>query len=170
MSLARLAVKPTDLWRTPDPTYQLMNTHMNFTLDAAASPDNAKCRKFFTEADNGLQKSWAGETVWCNPPYSRGHLKAWTAKAWDEAAYHDVTSCLLIPHDSSTKWWWKNVVGTGLCDDPKFFIPGAFAYQQHWGQVCVVPVQGRIGFLRPDTGKAKGKSAFPSVYVCYLVY
>ena len=53
-----------------------------FTLDAAAAPHNAKVEKFFTRADNGLEQSWAGEKVWCNPPYS--NLSDWLAKAWRE--------------------------------------------------------------------------------------
>jgi hypothetical protein len=53
-----------------------------FTLDVAASPENAKCERYFTAEQDGLRQSWAGEVVWCNPPYSS--IAPWVAKAWRE--------------------------------------------------------------------------------------
>ena len=41
-----------------------------FTVDVAAAPHNTKCERFYTAEQDGLAQSWAGETVWCNPPYS----------------------------------------------------------------------------------------------------
>lgn len=41
-----------------------------FTLDVAAAAHNTKCDRYFTRADDGLAQSWAGERIWCNPPYS----------------------------------------------------------------------------------------------------
>ncbi len=51
-----------------------------FTLDVAASDRNAKCSRYFTFTQDGLRQSWAGERVWCNPPYSR--IGPWIDKAW----------------------------------------------------------------------------------------
>ena len=58
-------------WATPQDFFDKLNEEFHFTLDAAASPENAKCRKYFTEQDDGLTKSWKGETVFVNPPYCR---------------------------------------------------------------------------------------------------
>lgn len=56
--------------RTPSNVYDPLHAFHRFTLDVAASADNAKCARFFDEEMDGLSRSWAGETVWCNPPFS----------------------------------------------------------------------------------------------------
>lgn len=54
-----------------------------FTLDVAAAAHNTKCDRYFDRETDGLSQSWAGERVWCNPPYSA--IESWVRKAWDEA-------------------------------------------------------------------------------------
>jgi len=39
------------------------------TFDIAASPENAKCEKFFTEADDALEQPWPNGLLWLNPPF-----------------------------------------------------------------------------------------------------
>jgi phage N-6-adenine-methyltransferase len=78
-----------------------------FTLDAAAAPHNAKCPKYFTIRDNGLDQSWAGERVWCNPPYS--DLAAWTAKAHNEAIRAELIVMLLPANRTEQAWWQDNI-------------------------------------------------------------
>lgn len=41
-----------------------------FTLDAAATAENAKCQRFFTREQDSLSLDWSG-VVWLNPPFSR---------------------------------------------------------------------------------------------------
>ena len=36
-------------WATPQDFFDKLNDEFHFTLDAAASPDNAKCPVYFTE-------------------------------------------------------------------------------------------------------------------------
>lgn len=55
-----------------------------FTLDPCATPENAKCAKFFTEADDGLAQDWSDETVWLNPPYGKT-IGSWMKKAYESA-------------------------------------------------------------------------------------
>jgi phage N-6-adenine-methyltransferase len=82
-------------------------TRFRFTLDAAATPQNARCPKYFTAADDGLAQSWAGETVWCNPPYSR--LRPWAAKAWAEhATARGIV--LLLPANRAEQNWWQQLI------------------------------------------------------------
>ena len=47
-------------WATPQDFFDKLNDEFNFTLDAAASPDNAKCANYFTEEQDGLVQSWGG--------------------------------------------------------------------------------------------------------------
>ena len=70
----------TDMWSTPQSFFDELNKEFDFTLDPCATKENAKCKKFFTEQDDGLLQSWDGERVFCNPPYGRV-LKNWVRKA-----------------------------------------------------------------------------------------
>lgn len=36
-----------DLWETPQKFFNELNEEFHFTLDACATPENAKCRKIF---------------------------------------------------------------------------------------------------------------------------
>lgn len=78
-----------------------------FTLDVAAAAHNAKCVKFYTVHNDGLRQSWAGERVWCNPPYS--NLAAWLEKAWTE---HETTDgvAMLLPANRCEQVWWQRWV------------------------------------------------------------
>lgn len=56
-------------WATPQTFFDALDAEFQFTLDPCASVENAKCKKFYTVAENGLAQDWSGETVFCNPPY-----------------------------------------------------------------------------------------------------
>lgn len=68
-----------DDWRTPPKVFDPLNAEFGFTLDAAATADNALLERYCSPEDSGLLNSWVGERVWCNPPYGSG-LAAWVAK------------------------------------------------------------------------------------------
>lgn len=78
-----------------------------FTLDVAAAPYNAKCARYFTLDDDGLNQSWAGEMVWCNPPYSA--IAPWVRKAWSE--YERTRGVvMLLPANRTEQGWWQELV------------------------------------------------------------
>lgn len=100
-----------------------------FTLDVAAAPHNAKCNRFFTRADDGLSQSWAGEKVWCNPPYS--DIGSWVAKAWTE--WHRTRGIvMLLPANRVEQKWWQELVepyrGRGWFDVE--FLPGRMRFER----------------------------------------
>lgn len=71
-------------WETPKLFFDECNKEFNFTLDPCASVQNAKCKKFYTEKENGLNQDWGGgETVFCNPPYGR-QLPKWIEKCFNK--------------------------------------------------------------------------------------
>lgn len=76
----------TNEWATPQAFFDGLNKEFGFTLDACATPQNAKCARYFTREDNGLTQSWDGEIVFCNPPYGR-EIGKWIKKAYDETLY-----------------------------------------------------------------------------------
>ena len=57
-------------WETPPEVFDPLNAEFRFTLDPC-QPGRS----------DGLTRSWAGETVFCNPPYRRGQIEQWLAKA-----------------------------------------------------------------------------------------
>lgn len=50
----------TDEWATPQEFFDKLNEEFHFTLDPCALPSNAKCKHYFTPADNGLLQNWGG--------------------------------------------------------------------------------------------------------------
>lgn len=82
----------TNEWATPQAFFDELNKEFAFTLDPCATPENAKCARFFTKEIDGLAQSWRGETVFCNPPYGRD-LAKWVAKAHAEVSGGGYNGC-----------------------------------------------------------------------------
>lgn len=76
---AGLYSSATDEWATPQQLFDELDREFHFTLDPCASVENHKCAKWYSKSDNGLSKSWSGETVFCNPPYGK-EIQKWVAK------------------------------------------------------------------------------------------
>lgn len=61
----------SDDWYTPRWIFDALG--VTFDLDVACPPGgspNTPCRRYYTQADDGLASPWEG-LVWMNPPYSR---------------------------------------------------------------------------------------------------
>jgi phage N-6-adenine-methyltransferase len=91
-------------WATPQQWYDYLDLEFKFTLDPCCSPATAKCKRYYTEADNGLEKSWADERVFMNPPYGKA-LPLWMQKAYNEARYNGALVVCLVPARVDTRWW-----------------------------------------------------------------
>ena len=92
----------TDLWATPQDFFDKQNATYGFTLDVCATADNAKCARYFTEADDGLAQAWQG-VCWMNPPYGRT-IGQWMKKAY-ESSQAGATVVCLVPARTDTRWW-----------------------------------------------------------------
>jgi site-specific DNA-methyltransferase (adenine-specific) len=88
-------------WETPQHLYDELDKEFHFTLDPASTHDNAKCDKHYTQEENGLDKDWSGEPVFCNPPYGR-ELPLWIEKA-ARSAGGGTTVVMLIPARTDTR-------------------------------------------------------------------
>lgn len=92
-----------DDWETPAALFRKLDDEFHFTLDACATDQNHKCPRYYTREQNGLAQDWSGETVFCNPPYSRtGNQDAWVEKAFRESKKPGTTVVLLIPARTDT--------------------------------------------------------------------
>ena len=111
---------------TPKYLFDRISSIFNFSLDACALPENAKCESYYTPKDDGLSKPWRGG-VWCNPPYGR-EISSWVKKAYEESQkeYNDFV-LMLLPARTDTKWWWEYVQGKATL----FFIKGRVKFGDH---------------------------------------
>jgi len=82
-------------WATPMDVYTKLNEEFFFTLDPCPLSGNGE----------GLTRSWAGERIYCNPPYGNG-ITNWLAKAREASL-----AVFLLPARTDTRWWHEYVVG-----------------------------------------------------------
>ena len=94
----------TNEWATPQAFFDELDKEFNFTLDPCATPQNAKCARYFTKEIDGLSQSWRGEIVFCNPPYGRD-LSKWVAKAYTETLSGATLVVMLIPARTDTSYF-----------------------------------------------------------------
>jgi len=128
----------SDEWATPQEMFDKLDAEFGFTLDPCATAENHKCGKYYTIEDDGLEKSWNGETVFCNPPYSQ--IDKWVEKAWYESRKDNTTVVLLIPSRTDTKYFHNFILNRS---EIRF-------------------VKGRLKF-----GDSKNSAPFPSMVVVF---
>jgi phage N-6-adenine-methyltransferase len=92
----------TAMWETPQDLFARLDDCWHFTVDLCATPENAKCQRFFSPADDALKQVWSG-VGWLNPPYGR-QIGRWVAKAYASALSGATVVCLL-PARTDTTWW-----------------------------------------------------------------
>ncbi|WP_059004722.1 DNA N-6-adenine-methyltransferase [Bittarella massiliensis (ex Durand et al. 2017)] len=103
MNRALLSSKTVE-WETPQDFFDQLDAKFHFSIDVAANENNRKCPRYYTKEQDGLAQSWAGETVWCNPPYGR-EIGKWVEKAYIESQDGGATVVMLIPSRTDTKWF-----------------------------------------------------------------
>jgi phage N-6-adenine-methyltransferase len=136
--------------RETDPEiFAELDARYSFTLDVAAASHNAKCERYYTADDDGLTKSWAGESVWCNPPYS--DIRPWVQKAWDSGARLVV---MLLPANRTEQKWWQELV------EP---------YRDLDYRLRVKFLPGRMRFIRPNAVVGP-KGDRPPFGCCLLIW
>jgi phage N-6-adenine-methyltransferase len=114
----------TDEWATPQSIFDKLNKKYNFTLDPCCTHANAKCEKHYTIEEDGLSQSWAGESVFVNPPYS--NIADWVKKAHYESTENGATVALLIPSRTDTKYWHDYIMESA---STIYFIKGRVKFE-----------------------------------------
>lgn len=78
-----------------------------FSIDLAASAENAVCRDYYTKEMDSLVLPWNsfGGWNWCNPEYT--HIAPWVQKAYEETLLDDYQSktLMLLPAGVGSNWW-----------------------------------------------------------------
>lgn len=93
---------------TPE-DFAVLDARFRFSIDVAAAEHNARLPRYFSIENCGLSASWAGERVWCNPPYSFPNLERWVLKAWSEADRADLI-VMLVPANRTEQLWWQHLI------------------------------------------------------------
>jgi len=96
----------TNLWSTPQDFFDELNKEFNFTLDVCATPENAKCHKYFTKEQDGLSQDWGEEICYMNPPYGK-EIGKWVKKA----AESNSLVVGLLPARTDTKYFHAYIYG-----------------------------------------------------------
>ena len=91
----------SDEYHTPQALFDHYDHIFHFDIDAAATVKNAKCKKYFTKKEDGLEQDWQG-AIWLNPPYSS--IEKWTKKAY-ESAQMGALVVGLLPARTDTRWF-----------------------------------------------------------------
>jgi phage N-6-adenine-methyltransferase len=152
----RGALSAVDDRATTWEVFNPLQERFHFTIDVAASHENKKLPRYFDALQDGLEQSWAGERVWCNPPHS--DIGSWVLKAWDEwqGTYHrdeaELIVMLLPANRTEQKWWQQSV-------EPWRDRQGEFL------RVEFLP--GRLRFLAPGASAIKPNERPP--YGCCLL-
>lgn len=133
---------------TPE-VFDPLNERFHFTLDVAASAHNTKCARYYSIEDDGLVRPWAGERVWCNPPYS--DIEPWLEKAHREA--HAEVVVMLLPANRTEQGWWQRQV------EP---------YRRS-GAVTVEFLPGRLRFIRAGQTEV-GPNERPPFGCCLVIW
>ena len=84
-------------------------------LDPASSEtanQTVKAEKFYTAADNGLDKPWSGR-VWLNPPFASGVIELFVEKIISEFVFGNVTSAVMISDNATETRWFRRLVNAG---------------------------------------------------------
>ena len=125
-SMQVMTARTHDEWGTPKELFKALDEEFHFTLDPCASDSNHKCDRYFTKDDNGLEKSWGGQNVFCNPPYSK--IRDWAKKCCEESRRANVI-VMLSPARVDTRWFHNYVYGKAEIR----FLMGRLRYEQEDG-------------------------------------
>jgi hypothetical protein len=93
---------------------------------------------------------WAGERIWCNPPYS--NIAPWVGKAWREV--DALLVVMLLPANRTEQAWWQADV------EP---------HRDRGGRLRVEFLPGRIRFLKPGHLRI-GPGDRPPFGCCLLIW
>lgn len=142
-----------DDWETPQKFFDELNEEFNFTLDPCCTHENAKCQKHYTIDENGLEQDWGGETVFCNPPYSKkGGQDKWVRKCYEESKKPGTMVVALLPVRTDTQRFHDYILGKAEIR----FVRGRLYFEVGGVGVGRAPFPNMVCIWRNEGGKENG--------------
>ncbi|HYL22469.1 MAG TPA: DNA N-6-adenine-methyltransferase [Gemmatimonadales bacterium] len=124
---------------TPVSLYAALHTEFRFTLDPCPL-GGLRLEHSIPYGSDGLKLSWAGQRVFCNPPYGKG------VAAWLEKAREAELAVYLLPARTDTYWFHTYAL---QADEIRF-------------------LRGRLNFGdRQRTKHCRARATFPSLILVY---
>ncbi len=123
--------------RTPREFFDRLHAKYGFTLDGAATAENALLPRFSAE---DAPISWKGERVFCNPPWSN-------IPPFIEQIVEAEFACLLVPARTNCKWFHR-ALDLGATPD---YFKGKLSFSGPWNSPidCLLLLAGAP---RPQEG------------------
>jgi len=113
------------------------------TLDPASSDhaqNTVKAKRFFTIADDGLQKKWSG-SVWLNPPYSKDAIGAFASKISGHYERGEVKQAIVLVNNATETKWFQQMAAVA---DAMCFPGGRIRFNDKTGTPANSPLQGQV--------------------------
>jgi phage N-6-adenine-methyltransferase len=107
-------------WYTPEeyiePSRAVLGT---IDLDPASSEEAngvIRATRFYSEADNGLERPWAGR-VWMNPPYSHPLVGLFCDRLAEEREHGTVEAAIVLVNNATETAWFQRLaaVSSAIC-------------------------------------------------------
>jgi hypothetical protein len=106
-----LVLRNTEEWYTPPAIVERVRAVLgSITLDPASDPIPQawiRAERYFTQADEGLSKEWAGR-VFLNPPYN-GSSAEWAAKLIVEYGAGRVEQAVMLVNSAHGYKWYESL-------------------------------------------------------------
>lgn len=124
---------------TPPELFAQLQSEYGFTIDVCAVAHNAKLPDYLTPEDDALSCSWAGERVWCNPPFK-------SIQPFLEHALEPDVAVFLLPVRTDRIWWmrWRPLaevhwfVGEAPHARIQYVAPPGIKYSSNAGCDCLL--------------------------------
>ena len=100
-------------WYTP--TYLLecaRNVLGEIELDPAScakANERVRANRYYTADDDGAKLDWRGR-VWCNPPFSRTHIRNFTAQFVREYRNGNMAAGILLCNSQTDTVWYQKLL------------------------------------------------------------
>jgi len=120
-------------WATPGDLYAALDKEFGFTLDPCP-----------IRGTDGISRSWAGERVYCNPPYGP------KIRAFLEKHSEANLSVFLLPARTDTKWFHEVVLPAAR---EIRFLKGRL----HFNEKGPAPFPSMVVIFAPAVGTAQGE-------------